>query len=458
MKFGKVLQHEIEDIPSEWRPFLIQYKTHKKCILKIVQELNEIGMSHDILKEMFKAAEGYKLEYTFASDKAHVRPCIKLDLDDCEHISKSQLSTFTQLAGKSHASFSKYDNCSVSTLSSTLSDDSETSATSNGFLFDDHHSEQVTDNEEVVVLMEKFLKKLPMTLCIELESDGEFFDILFEEISQLNRLQQKNQEQFCDRLEKLRPLLIDATSPYKADMYVWREILQLYTQAEIFFGNIETDRKARSYEVSQEQFDRFVEELNKHRLQKKLRNPSSKIAFEEFIKLNRELVAMKHFQFMNQVAMSKILKKHDKKTCLSASSNFQKLTENAPYLNDEITTFLHNALIERFTSTILLIEDYLCPICISIHWKPVRLRCRHVFCIRCLVKAEREGMKDCPICRAKNAIKYADSDNIDTSLMNLLKLYFPREVKQKQTDNEREKAIEDMEILTGRRYDQCAMM
>jgi E3 ubiquitin-protein ligase BAH len=64
MKFGKCLGRTIEDVPSEWRPFTIQYKTLKKCIHKIVQELNDKGISLDIRKAMLNAAEGYKMEYS----------------------------------------------------------------------------------------------------------------------------------------------------------------------------------------------------------------------------------------------------------------------------------------------------------------------------------------------------------------------------------------------------------
>ncbi|CAG8784113.1 10460_t:CDS:2, partial [Acaulospora colombiana] len=122
----------------------------------IVQELNEMGMSRDILKEMSEAKEGYKLEYSFEDIKEHIRPYIKLDLDDCDHISKAQLSTVTHLAGSSRVSFSKYDSRSVSSLSSTLTSDSEFSITNNDFLFDElpGQSSENTRNE-ATILMEK---------------------------------------------------------------------------------------------------------------------------------------------------------------------------------------------------------------------------------------------------------------------------------------------------------------
>ena len=62
MKFGKCLGQTIEDIPSDWRPFAIQYKKLKRCIHKIVQELDDKGISR---QAMLDVAEGYKLEYSF---------------------------------------------------------------------------------------------------------------------------------------------------------------------------------------------------------------------------------------------------------------------------------------------------------------------------------------------------------------------------------------------------------
>lgn len=54
------------------------------------------------------------------------------------------------------------------------------------------------------------------------------------------------------------------------------------------------------------------------------------------------------------------------------------------------------------------LDDYLCPICFSIAWLPVRLTCHHVFCIRCTVKMQREKKRTCPLCRA-DVIMEADT-------------------------------------------------
>jgi len=83
------------------------------------------------------------------------------------------------------------------------------------------------------------------------------------------------------------------------------------------------------------------------------------------------------------------------------------------------------------------LDDYLCPICQSISVKPVRLSCSHVFCVRCLVKLQRKAKRFCPMCRS-DVVLSADSTNLDYGLLNFLRLYFPKEAKEKQKENEDE--------------------
>ncbi|RUP43808.1 hypothetical protein BC936DRAFT_136700, partial [Jimgerdemannia flammicorona] len=70
MKFGKSLDTALEDMPCEWRPYVIQYKSLKKCINKIVEELETRGLSADLLTEWLQKNEAndadhklHKLDY-----------------------------------------------------------------------------------------------------------------------------------------------------------------------------------------------------------------------------------------------------------------------------------------------------------------------------------------------------------------------------------------------------------
>ena len=88
----------------------------------------------------------------------------------------------------------------------------------------------------------------------------------------------------------------------------------------------------------------------------------------------------------------------------------------------------------------------------NIAWRPIRLACSHVFCVRCLIKAQKQGMNSCPLCRHPTAVKTATARNLDEGLQNFLKMYFPTEIKDKKRENEREQAIEDVQAMTGKKY------
>lgn len=57
MKFGKQLETEAEDIPSEWRPYLIQYKALKKLITKVAEEIESQGLSTTLLHECLEETD-----------------------------------------------------------------------------------------------------------------------------------------------------------------------------------------------------------------------------------------------------------------------------------------------------------------------------------------------------------------------------------------------------------------
>ncbi|KAF0554398.1 SPX domain-containing protein [Gigaspora margarita] len=483
MKFNKTFEDSLEKIPSDWKPFLIQYKSLKKCIKKIVLELNAKGLSQimaDKNQRIEYSLECYKPECTFEDGPVHVRPCIKVcpscfgqTSKECLYVKKYDSSS------SSPFDLPKYDNMALTPLAD----------------YETHH-------------MENSLNQFSSVSCIELEADGEFFVTLLEDIYKLNCLQKQNQDKFLINLKNIQQMLIEVTSPFKKDIYTWRKIFQIYMEYKIFVGNTESDREERSWEFAQRQLtcfidrinnshltspfkkdiytwrkifqiymeykifvgntesDReerswefaqrqltcFIDRINNSHLVKKLKNPLSKIAYENFMKLNISLVLMKKFQYFNQLATSKIIKKHDKKTSLFSGSMFRDLIEK--YFLTENTFKSLCCAMEQLTIIIPQIDDYNCPICLNIAWKPIRLCCSHVFCVRCLVKSIRKGMRNCPICRAKDAVYKADKKNLDICLTNFLELYFPREVYKKQTDDDRERVAEEVEALTGLRIEE----
>lgn len=102
------------------------------------------------------------------------------------------------------------------------------------------------------------------------------------------------------------------------------------------------------------------------------------------------------FQFATTEATRKILKKHAKRTALPISPslftfqaplhNSQDPTSSAVILHSTQGTSLSQMLIQAVGETIIPviphIDDYACAICTSIAFKPIRLRCGHLFCVR----------------------------------------------------------------------------
>lgn len=54
------------------------------------------------------------------------------------------------------------------------------------------------------------------------------------------------------------------------------------------------------------------------------------------------------------------------------------------------------------------LEEVSCAICTDVAWRPIRLDCSHLFCMRCMVKLQKQGWHDCPLCRAPSAVSSAD--------------------------------------------------
>jgi E3 ubiquitin-protein ligase BAH len=100
---------------------------------------------------------------------------------------------------------------------------------------------------------------------------------------------------------------------------------------------------------------------------------------------------------------------------------------------------------EQLLAVIPQLDDYICPVCYLIAFKPVRLDCGHVFCIRCLVKLQRQQKDGCPICRQK-VLMNANGRNMDIGLHNQMLLYFPKETKEKQIANDKEVTKEQLQF------------
>lgn len=195
-------------------------------------------------------------------------------------------------------------------------------------------------------------------------------------------------------------------------------------------------------------------------------NRDSYASFRRFWTLNTALLRVLQFQAMNRLALTKILKKFDKQTALDARISFPgflglgsltkcPLPESVPFLSHSLAKSICFVITERLLPVTPQIDDFLCPICLSVAFKPIRLDCTHVFCVRCLIQLQRAREDKCPMCR-QNVVLKADELNLDKEHLEFLKLYFPKETKIKQ--QEMEKQIVDEQMSHLKQSGECVVM
>lgn len=295
----------------------------------------------------------------------------------------------------------------------------------------------------------KSIRTIEITLC----SDSEFFHLLTSEITSLEALQSRSGSEVRSHILQLGQSVTAVAAPKsrnnKSDLYPWREIFRIYLETGIFFSNLETEsHQERTIEEATERLTFFAGEIRRLGIQAKFKNPYSPSLFKMFLSVNMDVLRIMRFRDLNKTAMTKILKKFDKRTALGVRQKFPTFVTPTGPLASHLSKAICHTLCTSLLNVIPQLDDYLCPICSSISIKPVRLSCNHIFCVRCLVKLQRAKKDPCPMCR-RQCVLSADSGNLDMGLYNFLTQYFPKEVKVKQAENEHEVAMEHWKNIHG---------
>ncbi|KAI0827222.1 SPX domain-containing protein [Trametes gibbosa] len=492
MHFSKTYTQLLLTLPPELRESAIQYRQLKKLINQIVAELTALGLSPDVLHQVIQPPDvvgekgkqradlkptypltGSCVIYELANVADHVEPRLRLRLDSSDDSpppgvpGPSSPSTSEQLI-----SLPIPQELILTALGSSLSQHR-----SSADLHDPPDRERAPPSHA---------GELPVELIIPLVSDTAFFRTLTEALEALASYLVAKQTEFEFTLRVLsqdissaaRPSSHSATfhphSPYssdptnisvsshalaitsRSDLDTWRQIFQLYMEADIFQGHQETFRGERDVDDAEARLTTFSSDL-KDRISKgalKLRMKRSRVALTKFLELNMFILDLRKFQHVTTEATRKILKKHAKRTALplapALTSPFIVRSHNhdRPRNNDpsSLSLLLVQALTETLLPIIPHLDDYSCVICTSLAFKPIRLHCSHLFCVRCLVKLQKQGEQHCPICRAPTVLS-ADRSNVDWALLNFMKDWFPIEAKKKLQQNEREAAEEEMHEL-----------
>lgn len=261
---------------------------------------------------------------------------------------------------------------------------------------------------------------------VPLVFDAQFFDMLQNDVSKLDAIQAEEEKNMTSEIVLLGKDVGKVTKPTKfskSDMSRWRQIFELYLDAEVFFATHEQDHGARSGQVALRQLQWFQNQVEKKKLSKDFKLPESRAAYARFISLNASLLKNLQFQELNKTAVTKILKSEllskidqcfvpnlkavefDKRTALGVSRTFPNAVHSDRLLAKSIAQDVCAQMSQELVSVVPQLNDYLCPVCFSVAYMPIRLDCQHIFCIRCIIKIQRRRERNCPLCRSDVVLK-----------------------------------------------------
>ncbi|KAI0836113.1 SPX domain-containing protein [Hypoxylon sp. FL0890] len=431
MKFAQEFRKALkqEGFPEKWVNYAVPYGQLKKCIKKVTNELRELGLDKDTLtqlaasqKDPSAVAFHYQLDGKTA-DSNHFRPRLTFFI----HL-KDGVAVDASLTPSTRDFLKKIVSKTRDGPEGPANDHTKPAPVTCG-------SEQTSSPEEELVSIQQI--EVPLVF------DGEFFEILQTDVSNLDALHEEEQGKLGKDIALLGQDINTATKPSKGrkakgDLETWRKIFELYLDARIFFSTLESDHGARTSTQAVEQLRWFQDQVLSKRLIHGLKLENSRQAYTRFLNINALLLQILKFQEINNLAVKKILKKFDKRTSLSVSRAFPVTIRSNHLLAGNVAKDLCAQMSNDLISVVPQLDDYLCPICFAVAYWPVRLECQHIFCSRCLVKMSRKGERFCPLCRA-DVIMRAGIENFDSTRAAFLREYFPKEVKEKIRANEKER-------------------
>jgi len=105
-------------------------------------------------------------------------------------------------------------------------------------------------------------------------------------------------------------------------------------------------------------------------------------------------------------------------------TTFPKAVE-IPVFSRDLAKAIYFQVSQDILTSVPLLDDYLCPICFNIVWRPVKLRCQHVFCIRCLIVMQRDRNDHCPLCREKVVMEANKGEQLQSRKCSKMESHAP---------------------------------
>jgi E3 ubiquitin-protein ligase BAH len=294
--------------PQKWVDSAIPYGQLKKCLKKVTTELDHLGLDRDTLAQLaaIQSSPGFHYDLDGEPDKANqLRPrlTVFVHLQDGVAVdatlSPATRAFLVKIASrKPGGSQTSLGSNSTGITASAGSVNSNVAASTSG-------SAGVKDDAEARGMVQKV--EVPLVF------DGQFFNILQTDVSNLDTLQEQEQRKMTQEITTIGNEITKVTRPSngrksKDDLARWREIFELYLDARGFFSTRESDHGARTSVQAVQQLQWFQEQVLKRKLVQKLKLPASREAFSRFLNMNALLLQNLKFQEINQLAVAKILK------------------------------------------------------------------------------------------------------------------------------------------------------
>ncbi|KAI9884871.1 MAG: hypothetical protein M1823_003353 [Watsoniomyces obsoletus] len=435
-----------ETFPTLWTQAAISYGLLKQCLDRVQTELTGVGLPTHIVSELIDPPEPSQGTGSPSVPRSSIVYSI---VEDPQGRSRPDLSLLVQKergrivdTGLSEATKEYLRQVAYTTTGSSngvkSSDICLSESTSESEWDEQYESELASSQVDGAADTDPdAIEAISSTrwIRIQLTSDVEFFQKLIYNLATLDGLFEFERLFMTNQMMQIRDMVAHATTPCHrgaaTEVKRWREIFELYRKASIFFRSTDEGQEAQTAPVAAKQLEWFKDQMNQQKLNRHFTVKSSADAFISFMGLQRGLLRCIKFQELNVMALYSILDEFDQRTALRIRDRFPASLVGRNLVGGCLAEAVCLEQAEYVLSLIPRLNDFLCPVCSKIAYKPIRLNCTHVICKPCIIAMKEGRIGWCPSCGAGGVLT-ANKDNIDRDLKHRMWWYFTAEVHAKR--------------------------
>jgi E3 ubiquitin-protein ligase BAH len=300
-------------------------------------------------------------------------------------------------------------------------------------------------------------KRMPGTLCgteserCFLAHSKHFFDKLDLQLNKLEALVNARvdvlEREISDFSDMIVELIKSArenhgmTCDHDGQLHAWRQVFRVYMEMEHDHGALDAIEQKRRLRVCEEH------PRSTGLLAKAGASLAQPVAYR-LLDVIAGILNLLHFEELNAVGISKILKKFEKHTGFRSktlASELRRRRAVSPSIVGErsygwVHSGARHLKVKLAVDNLVLVPllgDWTCSICYKLAWRPVVLGCCcSIFCVRCIVKLRDVTLSSCPHCSFNMSME-TDEQLLSFEAIEFLEKQFPDEVKNRQMENER---------------------